>query len=111
MPDHFHLIVNPRDGRIRQWTGALKSLSAKRLVEIAPESFSQRQDRRRHPAPGLAREFQGPTTLERLDDLAKDQLHSRQPAAGRIGQFSQRLSLVQLWVLLSGRCRSAPADR
>jgi REP element-mobilizing transposase RayT len=39
MPDHFHLIVNPRDGRIRQWTGALKSLSAKRLVEIAPSRF------------------------------------------------------------------------
>ncbi|MGI8884105.1 MAG: REP-associated tyrosine transposase [Pyrinomonadaceae bacterium] len=37
MPDHIHLIVNPRDGKIREWTGALKSLSAKRLTEIAPK--------------------------------------------------------------------------
>src|SRR2546425_8579078 len=36
MPDHFHLIVNPRDGKIREWTGALKSLAAKRLIDIAP---------------------------------------------------------------------------
>jgi REP-associated tyrosine transposase len=43
MPDHFHLIVNPRDGRIREWTGALKSLSAKRLIEIAPGSFIKDQ--------------------------------------------------------------------
>ena len=34
MPDHFHLIVNPRDGDIQTWIGELKSLSAKRLVEI-----------------------------------------------------------------------------
>jgi REP element-mobilizing transposase RayT len=34
MPDHFHLILNPRDGRIREFLGALKSLSAKRLVEV-----------------------------------------------------------------------------
>lgn len=39
MPDHFHLIVNPRDGKIREWTGALKSLSAKRLIEIAPPDW------------------------------------------------------------------------
>lgn len=42
MPDHFHLIANPRDGKIREWIGALKSLSAKRLIEIAPHpSFLQ----------------------------------------------------------------------
>lgn len=28
MPDHFHLISNPRDGRIREFIGELKSLSA-----------------------------------------------------------------------------------
>jgi putative transposase len=39
MPDHFHLIVNPRDGKIREWTGALKSLSAKRLTEIASKDL------------------------------------------------------------------------
>ena len=35
MPDHLHLIVNPRDGNVQEWTGALKSLTAKRLVELA----------------------------------------------------------------------------
>jgi hypothetical protein len=32
MPDHFHLVSNPSDGRIKQFVGALKSLSAKRIV-------------------------------------------------------------------------------
>ena len=44
MPDHIHLIVNPRDGEIREWTGALKSLSAKRLVEIAPKDLFLKTD-------------------------------------------------------------------
>jgi REP element-mobilizing transposase RayT len=40
MPDHFHLIVNPRDGKIREWTGTLKSLTAQRLIEISsPNQF------------------------------------------------------------------------
>src|SRR5438105_14678695 len=43
MPDHFHLIVNPRDGKIREWTGALKSLSANRLIEMAPGRFLKRE--------------------------------------------------------------------
>ena len=34
MPDHFHLILNPRDGRIREFMLDLKSLSAKRIVEV-----------------------------------------------------------------------------
>lgn len=34
MPDHFHLIANPRDGDIKGFTGALKSLSAKKIVEL-----------------------------------------------------------------------------
>ena len=37
MPDHFHLIVNPRDGRIRELTGALKSLSAQAIVQAVPD--------------------------------------------------------------------------
>jgi putative transposase len=36
MPDHPHLILNPRDGDIQSCTGILKSLSAKRLIEMAP---------------------------------------------------------------------------
>jgi len=34
MPDHFHLIVNPRDGDIQGFAGALKSLLAARIIEI-----------------------------------------------------------------------------
>ena len=34
MPDHFHFIVNPRDGNIQGFCGALKSLSAKALLEL-----------------------------------------------------------------------------
>jgi REP element-mobilizing transposase RayT len=32
MPDHFHLISNPRDGQIREFVSELKSFSAKRIV-------------------------------------------------------------------------------
>ena len=39
MPDHFHFVINPRDGNIQEWTGALKSLSAKRLVKICPADW------------------------------------------------------------------------
>jgi putative transposase len=35
MPDHFHLICNPRDGRIKEFIGSLKSLSAKRIVKTS----------------------------------------------------------------------------
>jgi REP element-mobilizing transposase RayT len=35
MPDHFHLICNPRDGRIKEFIGTLKSLSAKRIVIVS----------------------------------------------------------------------------
>ena len=34
MPDHFHLILNPQDGDIRGFGGALKSLTARKLIEI-----------------------------------------------------------------------------
>jgi putative transposase len=34
MPDHFHLISNPRDGCIKEFIGALKSLSAKRILTL-----------------------------------------------------------------------------
>jgi len=44
MPDHFHLISNPRDGRIREYTGELKSLSAKKIVEISSQEFRVRDE-------------------------------------------------------------------
>jgi putative transposase len=31
MPDHLHLIVNPKDGRIIEFTGELKSISARAI--------------------------------------------------------------------------------
>src|ERR1044072_360443 len=34
MPDHFHLIVNPIDGEIQGFAAALKSLTAKKIVQI-----------------------------------------------------------------------------
>jgi len=34
MPDHFHLILNPCDGNIKGFGAALKSLSAKKIVEL-----------------------------------------------------------------------------
>ncbi len=34
MPDHFHLVVNPCDGNIKGFAGALKSLAAKRIIEL-----------------------------------------------------------------------------
>jgi REP element-mobilizing transposase RayT len=37
MPDHFHLISNPRDGRIKEFIGELKSFAAKRIVEVSDQ--------------------------------------------------------------------------
>src|SRR5438046_2535859 len=44
MPDHFHLIVNPRDGDIQTWIGELKSLSAKKLVQVNSVGFFTKPD-------------------------------------------------------------------
>jgi putative transposase len=35
MPHHIHLIVNPRDGRVRELAGALKSLASRRIIDDA----------------------------------------------------------------------------
>jgi putative transposase len=35
MPDHLHLIVNPEDGRIIEFTGKLKSLAARAITKTA----------------------------------------------------------------------------
>jgi REP element-mobilizing transposase RayT len=37
MPDHFHLISNPRDGRIKEFVGSLKSLSARSIVKVCKQ--------------------------------------------------------------------------
>jgi putative transposase len=45
MPDHFHLIVNPEDGNIREWTGALKSKSARAIVGNSPDGAFLKEDK------------------------------------------------------------------
>ena len=35
MADHLHLLVNPQDGKIREFTGKLKSLSARAITKTA----------------------------------------------------------------------------
>jgi len=39
MPDHLHFISNPRDGRIKEFTGALKSVSARRIIHWTVDSI------------------------------------------------------------------------
>ena len=44
MPDHFHLILNPRNGDITGFTGALKSVAAGRIIEITEDKRFQKRD-------------------------------------------------------------------
>ena len=37
MPDHIHLIVNPRDGDIKGFCGALKSIAAQKIVAVTSD--------------------------------------------------------------------------
>lgn len=48
MPDHFHLVSNPRDGRIKEFVGALKSLSARRIVKTSRPFRFQADTEGRH---------------------------------------------------------------
>ncbi len=48
MPDHFHLILNPRDGDITGFTGALKSVAAGRIIKITEDKRFQRRDSLAH---------------------------------------------------------------
>lgn len=41
MPDHFHLICNPQDGRIREFCRDLKSMAAKRIVDSSQLRFRE----------------------------------------------------------------------
>jgi len=101
MPDHLHLIVNPRDGRIREFTGHLKAVSAKAIVQ-ANSLFVFAETEKGHQV--WQESFQRYGVMERMDDLAEDQLHPRQSGQGRLGQVRQRLLLVGLSiVLLTGR--------
>lgn len=39
MPDHFHLIANPRDGDIQGFTGTLKSKLSIQIIELTGDRF------------------------------------------------------------------------
>ncbi len=39
MPDHFHLIANPRDGDIKGFIGALKSKLSMQIIELTRDQF------------------------------------------------------------------------
>jgi len=41
MPDHFHFILNPRDGNIKGFAGALKSMAAREIIDVG-DKRSQR---------------------------------------------------------------------
>ena len=36
MPDHCHLILNPQNGAITELTGAIKGISARRIIDASP---------------------------------------------------------------------------
>ena len=58
MPDHFHLILNPCDGNIKGFGAALKSLSAKKIVEPTGSSLHSEEARKgRNTSSSLAGEF------------------------------------------------------
>jgi len=44
MHDHFHLILNPRDGDVTGFTGALKSIAAGRVIEITEDKRFRQRD-------------------------------------------------------------------
>jgi putative transposase len=39
MPDHFHLIANPRDGKIREFAGALKGKLGRQIIDLTGDRF------------------------------------------------------------------------
>jgi putative transposase len=39
MPDHFHLVANPKDGNIKGFAGALKSKLARQIIELTGDRF------------------------------------------------------------------------
>jgi hypothetical protein len=97
MPDHLHLIADPPGWSNQGIHGPVES------------GFRQGHRSGKQPLcfcgdgqgpSALARELQRCGVVERVDDLAKDQLHPRQPAEGLLSRISQRLLLARLSVVL-----------
>jgi len=96
MPDHFHFISNPEDGRIIEFCGELKSKAAKAIIDVSRRfHFPLNEDGRQ-----VWQESFKAIPLEWLDDQAKDQLHSCQSCESKAGAVSSRLLLVELSILL-----------
>ena len=52
----------------------------------------------------MAREFQKPSSMEWMDDLAKDQLHPSESTQGRSCEVVDRLSMVELQSFYGHEC-------
>ena len=93
MPDHFHLIVNPRDGNIQGFSGALKSLLAARIIEITQDNrFKLKKPAKDGSIHQVWQDsFKSHSVMESLDDLAEDQLHSRESGERSPRELSERL--------------------
>jgi hypothetical protein len=97
MPDHLHLIANPREWSHQGIHGPVES-GFRQGNRSGKQPLRFRGDGQ-GPS-GLARELQRCGVVERVDDLAKDQLHPRQPREGGPSKDCQKLLLVGLSVVL-----------
>ena len=100
MPDHFHLISNPRDGRIKEFVGALKRLSAKSIVNVCKQ-FRFHADAGGHQV--WQESFKALPLWSEWMIWQKDQLHSCQSGESWNREVCQGLSLVELQILLLAR--------
>ena len=84
---YAHLIVNPKDGRIKEFTGQLKSISAKAIINSA-KGIEFEID-----SEGLLQvwqeSFKAIPLWSTWSHLAEDQLHSCQSSEGQTGFFSK----------------------
>lgn len=70
--DHIHLIVNPEEGRIREFIGKLKGQSAMRIMEVAVDARFKKgpdSDSEQHV---WQQSFKAQALWKFLDDLAED---------------------------------------
>ena len=70
MPDHVHLIANPRDGRIKEFTGQLKAVSAKAIIQANSRFVFPEKDKGHQ----VWQESQRYGVVERVDDLNANQM-------------------------------------
>lgn len=72
MPDHFHLIANPRDVDIQGFIGTLKGKLSLQITQVTGALFLLSKPE----ADGSINQWQDSCAfMECLDDLAEDQLH------------------------------------